>query len=173
MKASRSSRIRKTYEVLFALEDMREIFRRSLPTGFSDEQEVENMGCTLISMMAFFPKVKAKTAAWEEVARVKPLPEPAAQDRCERGLERAFQEAHPIEGRNIRIFRSGGKEPQEARQLPRRRAKGAGDHRRVCGRHQDLEAERVRPQTRAGGLRRRIVLGDRRKIWFEHHLKEK
>ncbi|KQC13851.1 MAG: O-phospho-L-seryl-tRNA:Cys-tRNA synthase [Methanosaeta sp. SDB] len=41
MKASRSSRIQKTYEALFALEDMREIFRRSLPTGFSDEQEAE------------------------------------------------------------------------------------------------------------------------------------
>ncbi|OPY52081.1 MAG: O-phospho-L-seryl-tRNA:Cys-tRNA synthase [Methanosaeta sp. PtaU1.Bin060] len=31
--------IQKTYEMLFALEDLREIFRQSLPTGFSDKEQ--------------------------------------------------------------------------------------------------------------------------------------
>jgi len=33
--------IQKTYETLFALEDLREIFRQSLPTGFNDKQQEE------------------------------------------------------------------------------------------------------------------------------------
>jgi Sep-tRNA:Cys-tRNA synthetase len=38
---SKSIRIQKTYEALFALEDLREIFRQSLPTGFDAKQEEE------------------------------------------------------------------------------------------------------------------------------------
>lgn len=41
MSVSRSSRIQKTYEALFALEDVREIFRRSLPTGLDEGEERE------------------------------------------------------------------------------------------------------------------------------------
>jgi len=33
--SKKSLQIQKTYEALFALEDIREVFRQSLPTGFS------------------------------------------------------------------------------------------------------------------------------------------
>ena len=42
MSASKKSlQIQKTYEALFALEDIREIFRQSLPTGFNEQQQEE------------------------------------------------------------------------------------------------------------------------------------
>jgi Sep-tRNA:Cys-tRNA synthetase len=41
MNVSRSSRIQKTYEALFALEDVREIFRQSLPSGLDEGEERE------------------------------------------------------------------------------------------------------------------------------------
>ncbi len=43
---SKSLQIQKTYEALFALEDLREIFRQSLPTGF-DAKQVEEFSNTL------------------------------------------------------------------------------------------------------------------------------
>ena len=39
--STRNLQIQKTYEALFALEDLREIFRQSLPTGFTDVQKEE------------------------------------------------------------------------------------------------------------------------------------
>jgi len=39
--STRDLQIQKTYEALFALEDLREIFRQSLPTGFDDVQKEE------------------------------------------------------------------------------------------------------------------------------------
>lgn len=39
--STRNLQIQKTYEALFALEDLREIFRKSLPTGFNDAQKEE------------------------------------------------------------------------------------------------------------------------------------
>jgi Sep-tRNA:Cys-tRNA synthetase len=39
--SNRSLQIQKTYEALFALEDLREIFRHSLPTGFDELQKEE------------------------------------------------------------------------------------------------------------------------------------
>ena len=39
--SKRSLQIQKTYEALFALEDLREIFRQSLPTGFNEVQKEE------------------------------------------------------------------------------------------------------------------------------------
>jgi len=39
--STRDLQIQKTYEALFALEDLREIFRQSLPTGFTDVQKEE------------------------------------------------------------------------------------------------------------------------------------
>ena len=37
--SKKSSQIQKTYEALFALEDIREIFRQSLPSGFNDAEQ--------------------------------------------------------------------------------------------------------------------------------------
>lgn len=39
--STRDLQIQKTYETLFALEDLRELFRRSLPTGFNDAEKEE------------------------------------------------------------------------------------------------------------------------------------
>lgn len=39
MSSKKSLQIQKTYEALFALEDLREIFRQSLPTGLSDAEQ--------------------------------------------------------------------------------------------------------------------------------------
>lgn len=39
--STRDLQIQKTYEALFALEDLREIFRQSLPTGFNDAEKEE------------------------------------------------------------------------------------------------------------------------------------
>lgn len=39
--STRDLQIQKTYEALFALEDLREIFRQSLPTGFNDAEKAE------------------------------------------------------------------------------------------------------------------------------------
>ena len=36
-----NTRVQKTFEALFALEDLREVMRGSLPTGLSKEQEAE------------------------------------------------------------------------------------------------------------------------------------
>jgi len=41
MKGSKDHLIEKTFEALFELEDMREIIRRSLPTGMSAGEEAE------------------------------------------------------------------------------------------------------------------------------------
>ncbi|MDF0593136.1 O-phospho-L-seryl-tRNA:Cys-tRNA synthase [Methanotrichaceae archaeon M04Ac] len=41
MNVSRRTRIQKTYEALFALEDVREIFRQSLPSGLDEGEERE------------------------------------------------------------------------------------------------------------------------------------
>ena len=40
-ETKKSMQIEKTYEALFALEDLREIFRQSLPTGLDDLQQEE------------------------------------------------------------------------------------------------------------------------------------
>ena len=40
-ESKKSIQIQKTYEALFALEDLREIFRQSLPTGLSKSPQVE------------------------------------------------------------------------------------------------------------------------------------
>ncbi len=39
--STRDLQIQKTYETLFALEDLRELFRQSLPTGFNDAEKEE------------------------------------------------------------------------------------------------------------------------------------
>jgi len=39
--STRNLQIQKTYETLFALEDLRELFRQSLPTGFNDAEKEE------------------------------------------------------------------------------------------------------------------------------------
>lgn len=39
LSSKKSLQIQKTYEALFALEDLREIFRQSLPTGLGDEEQ--------------------------------------------------------------------------------------------------------------------------------------
>jgi hypothetical protein len=38
-KSKKTLQIQKTYEALFALEDIREIFRQSLPIGFDEKQK--------------------------------------------------------------------------------------------------------------------------------------
>jgi hypothetical protein len=40
-ESRKSLQIQKTYEALFALEDIREIFRQSLPAGFDELQQEE------------------------------------------------------------------------------------------------------------------------------------
>ncbi|MDM7911522.1 MAG: O-phospho-L-seryl-tRNA:Cys-tRNA synthase, partial [Methanotrichaceae archaeon] len=41
LSSKKSLQIQKSYEALFALEDLRELFRQSLPTGFNEAQEQE------------------------------------------------------------------------------------------------------------------------------------
>lgn len=40
-ESKKSLQIQKTYEVLYALEDLREIFRQSLPAGFDEKPHNE------------------------------------------------------------------------------------------------------------------------------------
>jgi hypothetical protein len=40
-ESKKNLQIQKTYEALFALEDLREIFRQSLPAGFDEKQQEE------------------------------------------------------------------------------------------------------------------------------------
>ena len=42
--SKKSLQIQKTYEALFALEDIREIFRQSLPAGFDEEEQEKFSG---------------------------------------------------------------------------------------------------------------------------------
>jgi hypothetical protein len=41
IESKKSLQVQKTFEALFALEDLRELLRQSLPTGFNDKQQEE------------------------------------------------------------------------------------------------------------------------------------
>ena len=86
-------------------------------------KEVEMLGCTLmggtlLSMMASFPAVKARTLKWDEEVKCSNyfidglLKSPAA--RCSPIPE----EAHADEGRHNRQLRQGRPDPQAPRVLP-------------------------------------------------------
>jgi Cys-tRNA synthase (O-phospho-L-seryl-tRNA:Cys-tRNA synthase) len=83
----KSLQIQKTYEALFALEDIREIFRQSLPAGF-DEKEQEEFSNTITrikSIISDLEKGEGKPAC-NRVGKLKP-----------RSREEEFINIHPIQ----------------------------------------------------------------------------
>jgi Sep-tRNA:Cys-tRNA synthetase len=86
-ESKKSLQIQKTYEALFALEDLREIFRQSLPTGLS-EAEGENFSNTITrikDIIADLEMGKGKPAC-NRVGRLDP-----------RTREEEFINIHPIQ----------------------------------------------------------------------------
>lgn len=86
--STRDLQIQKTYEVLFALEDIREIFRQSLPTGFNDAQKEE--------FSRNLARVKATIDELEK-GEGKPTCEKIANKLDIRSREEEFINIHPIQ----------------------------------------------------------------------------
>ncbi len=114
-------------------------------------KEVENMGCTLmggtlLSMMASFPAVvKRSRALGRGSQEVQLLPRAVPARRGQQCPERVAEKAHADQGRYHGQLQQGGRDTQAPWLLLQRRADGAGHHRRVRRRHQDVEAEHLRP----------------------------
>jgi len=86
-ESKKNLQIQKTYEALFALEDLREIFRQSLPTGFSESQQVEfsNTIARITAAIADLEKAEGKPGC-NRIGNLEP-----------RTREEEFINIHPIQ----------------------------------------------------------------------------
>jgi Sep-tRNA:Cys-tRNA synthetase len=86
-ESRKSLQIQKTYEALFALEDIREIFRQSLPAGFDERQQEEfsNTVTRIKSIISDLENVEGKPAC-NRVGKLEP-----------RTREEEFINIHPIQ----------------------------------------------------------------------------
>lgn len=99
-ESRKSLQIQKTYEALFALEDIREIFRQSLPAGFDESQQEEfsNTITKIKSIISDLENGEGKPAC-NRVGKLEP-----------RTREEEFINIHPIQQR-------AGLRPRPARPL--------------------------------------------------------
>ncbi len=84
----KSLQIEKTYEALFALEDLREIFRQSLPTGLDDlqQEEFSDTIAKIKSIIADLEKCEGSRPGCLRVGNLEP-----------RTREEEFINIHPIQ----------------------------------------------------------------------------